>query len=93
MNSLGSSIRHGAAWSFVGTSSGEIFNFAIGIVLARLLIPEDFGAVTTTADYVWGDTIDAKDAAPGDILQFKDFVVTVTTTIVTINGRVATRVR
>ena len=40
---LSNSIRHGAAWLFVGGTGNRILNFAIGIVLARLLAPEVFG--------------------------------------------------
>lgn len=41
--SLGQTIRNGAAWLFVGNTTSQIITFAIGIVLARLLVPEDFG--------------------------------------------------
>lgn len=41
--SLGNSIRHGAAWLFVGSTGNRMLNFAFGIVLARLLAPEVFG--------------------------------------------------
>ena len=34
-----------------------------------------------------GDEIDPKDAAPGDILQFRDYVINVATTVVTITKR------
>jgi hypothetical protein len=42
----------------------------------------DLGPMDRDADYVWGDPVpDLKDVLPGDILQFRDHVVT--TTIVT----------
>jgi ABC-type taurine transport system substrate-binding protein len=35
------------------------------------------GPMDNDADYVWGDAIpDLKDVAPGDVLQFRDYVVT-----------------
>jgi hypothetical protein len=41
----------------------------------------DFGEVTPDGNYVWGDEIpDAKDVKPGDVLQFRDHVITVKTT-------------
>lgn len=43
----GSKIRHGALWSFMGNTGGQILNFAFGIVLARLLAPEIFGTLLT----------------------------------------------
>jgi len=44
---LSTSIRHGAAWLFVGKSSNQIIGFVCGIILARLLVPEDFGTLIT----------------------------------------------
>lgn len=40
---------------------------------------EDFGTVTVTADYVWGIEVSLSDVQPGDVLQFRDHVVTVRT--------------
>jgi hypothetical protein len=39
----------------------------------------DLGPVDDDADYIWGDEVDdIKDIEPGDILQFRDYVVTTT---------------
>ena len=42
------------------------------------------GASSTTTgkddDYVWGDLVELPDVQPGDVLQFRDFKVTTTTT-------------
>jgi hypothetical protein len=38
-----------------------------------------YGETKDDGDYVWGDEIDAKDARAGDVIQFRDFVVTITT--------------
>ncbi len=43
----GQSIRRGIAWLFVGNTSKQILGFAFGVVLARLLAPEDFGMLIT----------------------------------------------
>lgn len=43
---LGKSIRHGAAWLFGNTCSQRL-TFLVGIVLARLLDPTDFGMLMT----------------------------------------------
>jgi hypothetical protein len=40
----------------------------------------DLGPNGPDDDYVWGDVIDAKDALPGDILQYRDWEMTTTTT-------------
>jgi len=37
------------------------------------------GSVGPDDDYVWGDKIDIKDVEPGDIIQFRDYVVTTET--------------
>ena len=45
--SLGESIRSGVRWVFVGKVGEQALNFAIGVVLARLLLPEHFGLLVT----------------------------------------------
>jgi len=45
--SLGHSIRHGAKWVFIGNSGSQVINFALGLILARLLMPAEFGMVAT----------------------------------------------
>lgn len=45
--SLGNSIRHGVTWLFVGSTGSQVLSFGFGIVLARLLAPEDFGMLVT----------------------------------------------
>lgn len=40
-------MRHGIAWLFVGNSGKQVLGFLFGIVLARLLAPEDFGVLLT----------------------------------------------
>jgi hypothetical protein len=37
--------------------------------------------VNPNADYVWGDKIALKDITPGDILQFRDYVMTTRTVV------------
>jgi O-antigen/teichoic acid export membrane protein len=44
---LGSSIRHGAKWVFIGNTGSQVINFALGLILARLLMPAEFGMVAT----------------------------------------------
>jgi O-antigen/teichoic acid export membrane protein len=43
--SLGDSIRHGAKWVFIGNTGSQVINFVLGLILARLLMPADFGMV------------------------------------------------
>ena len=49
--SLGQSIRHGAKWLLAANLAGQILQFAFGIVLARLLVPADFGLLVTVQIY------------------------------------------
>jgi O-antigen/teichoic acid export membrane protein len=44
---LGNTIRNGAAWLFIGNTSSQVLGFLVGIVLARLLAPADFGMLVT----------------------------------------------
>lgn len=44
---LGKKIRSGTQWTFAGSLINEIVHFAVSILLARLLLPEDFGLVAT----------------------------------------------
>ena len=44
---LGDSIRKGIKWLLVGSTGGQVLQFAFGIVLARLLVPADFGMIVT----------------------------------------------
>ena len=45
--SVGQGFRHGVTWLFVGNSGRQVLTFLFGIVLARLLAPEDFGVLLT----------------------------------------------
>lgn len=45
--SLGQTMRHGIAWMFIGNTGRQVLTFLFGIVLARLLAPEDFGVLLT----------------------------------------------
>lgn len=40
-------MRHGIVWMFVGNTGKQVLGFLFGIVLARLLVPEDFGTLLT----------------------------------------------
>jgi len=45
---LGSSIRNGTLGIFAGNISRRIFEFVVGIIFARLLLPSDFGLLVAT---------------------------------------------
>jgi len=45
--SLGNTIRHGAKWVFIGNTGSQVINFGLGLILARLMMPAEFGMVAT----------------------------------------------
>ena len=45
--SLGESIRTGTKWLLVGKFGNRFMEFAFGVILARLLVPADFGMIVT----------------------------------------------
>lgn len=47
--SLGQSIRSGVKWLVVGKLGNRFMEFAFGVILARLLVPADFGMIATIA--------------------------------------------
>ncbi|WP_431065181.1 lipopolysaccharide biosynthesis protein [Methylotuvimicrobium sp.] len=44
---IGQSIRKGTTWVFTGSLIGRVYEFAFGVILARLLLPSDFGTLVT----------------------------------------------
>jgi len=44
---LGQSIRTGVKWLIIGNTGNRFLEFAFGVVLARLLVPADFGMIIT----------------------------------------------
>jgi O-antigen/teichoic acid export membrane protein len=47
--SLDQSIRSGAKWLVLGKTGNRLIEFAFGVILARLLVPADFGMIATIA--------------------------------------------
>jgi O-antigen/teichoic acid export membrane protein len=45
--SLGEQVKTGYIWTLVGTVIGQPFTFVIGIALARILSPSDFGVIAS----------------------------------------------
>ncbi len=44
---LGEKIRTGVKWLLIGSTGNRVLEFAFGVVLARLLVPADFGMIIT----------------------------------------------
>lgn len=61
--------------------AGECWDLANKALLqAGAGTSSDFGPMGSDDDYIWGDEVALKDALPGDILQYRDYVMTTTTT-------------
>jgi hypothetical protein len=76
------------------TGIGECWDLANGaLTSAGAGTSADFGPTGANDDYIWGDEVpDLKDALPGDILQYRDYVQTTsTTTEVTFEDESGTR--
>ena len=57
---------------------GECFALVdMALKLAGAKSAEDFGRVTRTSDYVWGHAVALDRIRPGDVLEFRNHVVTV----------------
>jgi hypothetical protein len=61
--------------------AGECWDLANKALLqAGAGTSSDFGPMGADDDYIWGDEVALKDALPGDILQYRDYEMTTTTT-------------
>ena len=61
--------------------AGECWDLANKALLqAGAGTSSDFGPMGPDDDYIWGDEIALKDVLPGDILQYRDYEMTTTTT-------------
>jgi len=62
--------------------SGECFDLADrALRAAGARSAADYGEVTADADYRWGDSVQLADLQPGDVLQFRDYEVTITVVV------------
>ena len=58
--------------------SGECFDLAdYALKSIHAKSAEDFGKITVHADYIWGKLINFRTAVPGDIIQFRNYKLTV----------------
>lgn len=61
--------------------AGECWDLANSALLqAGAGTSSDFGPTGADDDYIWGNAVALKDALPGDILQYRNYEMTVTTT-------------
>lgn len=66
---LGQQISDGECYTSVHTA----------VTSAGLKSAPDFGTITPNADYVWGRAITANQVRAGDVIQFRNYTVTITT--------------
>ncbi len=68
------SFAQGKSGTQVGT--GECYDLADrALAEAGAKSASDFGTVTPTADYVWGQDVPLSQTRPGDILQFHNQII------------------
>jgi hypothetical protein len=67
---LGKQIGAGECWDLANSALDQ----------AGAGTSSDFGPMGADDDYIWGDEVALKDALPGDILQYRDYEMTTTTT-------------
>jgi hypothetical protein len=61
--------------------AGECWDLANSALLqAGAQTSSDLGPTGADDDYVWGTVVDPKDALPGDVIQYRDWEMTTTTT-------------
>lgn len=59
---------------------GECFALAdTALKKAKAKSASDYGAITANANYHWGSAVNLGKVIPGDIIQFRDYKVTITT--------------
>lgn len=52
MNKLKGQVLNGVVWTFIQQFSVQIINFVVQIILARLLLPEDFGLIAMLTVFI-----------------------------------------
>jgi O-antigen/teichoic acid export membrane protein len=72
MQDLGTKLKHGAAWSYLGGWTASVFTFASGVVLARLLEPADFGLFAAVSAYTAVLLMQVQFGIPSSLLQRKE---------------------
>lgn len=69
---LGSKLRLGALWSYINTGGITLIQFIAGIILARILAPEDFGVFIAVSAYTTLLQIQVRFGMPTALVQSKD---------------------
>ena len=62
----------GVAWNFIGTSSNRIIQFAISIILARLLTPADYGLIGMLGFFMGIANTFIDSGFSSALIQYKD---------------------
>lgn len=69
---LGTTIRSSTLWLFTGSISQRGLDFFFGIILARLLLPSDFGLLVTTQVFTGMASFIAGGGMGQALIQSKD---------------------
>ena len=80
MSTLKEQTLHGVKWNAISSAFSKIANFLLGIVLARLLTPSDFGVVGMTAIFFAISNILIDSGFSLSIIRKKDITIEDTST-------------
>lgn len=69
---IGQSIRKGTTWVFTGSLIGRVYELAFGVILARLLLPSDFGTLVTVQVFTGAAGFIAGGGMGQALIQRKD---------------------
>lgn len=73
MSDLGKKTKRAFIWDFSGTVLSGVFNFGISVVLARLLLPTEFGTVAIALAFVGLSNVFVEGGLSKALIQKKDF--------------------
>ena len=67
---VGKQVGAGECWDLANSALGQ----------SGAQTSNDLGPTGPDDDYIWGTVVDAKDALPGDVIQYRDWEMTTSTT-------------
>ena len=71
-HSLESKVANGAVWTLLERMSTQLVTFVVGMILARILTPDDYGTVALTAIFFAVASVLVDGGFGGALIQKKD---------------------
>lgn len=79
--SLGNKLKKGILWQYIQTGFITVFNFIAGIILARLLVPSDFGVFAAVTAFTNLMVLQIRFSWPATLLRSDELVEPLLSTI------------